>query len=55
MRKQHAGGLEVLSHLALDSRVDGIAFVQAKAAGATHLVARGKLVEKVLARIAGGG
>ncbi|MHB8409358.1 MAG: response regulator [Acidiferrobacterales bacterium] len=41
--------------LAFGPHVDGDAFRQAKAAGATHLVARGKLVEKVLARIAGGG
>ncbi len=40
--------------LGFGPHVDGDAFRQAKAAGATQLVARGKVVEKVLAWIAGG-
>lgn len=40
--------------LAFGPHVEGDVFQQAKAAGATRLVARGKLVEKVLAWIADG-
>ncbi|MHB8347258.1 MAG: hypothetical protein ACYDHM_08735 [Acidiferrobacterales bacterium] len=41
--------------LAFGPHVDADAFRQAKAAGATQLVARSKVVEKVLGRIAAGG
>jgi len=39
--------------LAFGPHVDGAAFKQAKAAGASELVARGKVVERVLARLQG--
>ncbi len=40
--------------LAFGPHVDGDVFRQAKAAGATQLVARGKVLEKVLGRITAG-
>lgn len=41
--------------LAFGPHVEGDTFKAAKAAGATELVARGKVVERVLARMQGGG